>query len=136
MRTVSCSLTNLWEMNKEIKAVLRDATVVYLTNSDVNVLPSIKEHGRQVMNHPTNRKGRMTVAIDGSSHFQAYRQGTGSRYEWLMETANGELKRTQRMLIVRLAIPIGIGRIRIIETICQQMKEIVNYIKLVLKTKE
>ena len=40
-----------------------------------------------------------------------------------------EVKRTHKNLIVKLVLPIGIGRMAIIESLQRQMKEIINYIR-------
>jgi hypothetical protein len=116
-------------MKQEIvKAVLRGATVAYLADESVNVYPSLRDMGR-VRNLTANHKGRLVVDSDGGSRFRAYRQGSGPRYIHLFATENGEVKRTRKNLIVKLVLPLGIGRIRIIEALWSQMREIENYIK-------
>lgn len=105
-----------------------DARVIYMAN-DVNVYPAIWEIGRQVCNQTLSRRGRMTTEKDGTSHFKAYRSNSGSRYVKLFATANGEVKRTRKNLIVKLVLPLGIGRLAIIETLMREMREIVNYIR-------
>lgn len=71
----------------------------------------------------------MTIEEDGTSFFRAYRSNSGSRYRHLFETANGEVKRTRTNLIVKLTLPLGIGRIKMIEALTQQIGEIVNYVR-------
>ena len=71
----------------------------------------------------------MTIEEDGTSYFRAYRSNSGSRYQRLFETSNGEVKRTRQNLIVKLVVPLGIGRLAIVKTLMSQMQEIVNYIK-------
>ena len=129
MRTVSCFLTNLWKMKQEItKAVLRGATVAYLSDESVNVYPSQREAGR-VRNLTASRKGRLSVDSDGGSRFVPFRENSGSRYTHLFATENGAVMRTRKNLIVKLVLPLSIGRIRIIETLWSQMREIENYIR-------
>ncbi|MBR5699176.1 MAG: hypothetical protein IKX44_11265 [Prevotella sp.] len=74
-------------------------------------------------------KGRMTIEEDGTSFFKAYRSNSGSRYEQLFQTANGEVKRTRKNLIVKLVLPLGIGRLAIIDALTSQIQEITNYIR-------
>lgn len=105
-----------------------DARVIYMAN-EVNVYPAIWEIGRQVCNQTLSRRGRMITEKDGTSHFKAYRTNSGSRYFQLYRTANGEVKRTRKNLIVKLVLPLGIGRLAIIETLMREMREIVNYIR-------
>jgi len=70
-----------------------------------------------------------TIEEDGTSHFHAYRLNSGSRYTHLFMTANGEVKHTRQNLIVKLVLPLGIGRLAIIEALTRQMAEIINYIR-------
>ncbi len=111
-----------------VKAVLRGATVAYLTDESVNVYPSVRDEGR-VRNLMASRKGRLRVDSDGGSRFVPFRVNSGSRYTHLYATANGEVKRTRKDLVVKLVLPLCIGRLRIIEALWNQMGEIVNYIK-------
>ena len=113
---------------KIVKAVLRGATVAYLSDESVNVYPSQREAGR-VKNLATSRKGRLSVDSDGGSRFVPFREDSGSRYTHLFATENGEVMRTRKHLIVKLALPLSIGRIRIIEALRSQMGEIENYIR-------
>lgn len=71
----------------------------------------------------------MTIEEDGTSFFKAYRSNSGSRYEQLFQTANGEVKRTRKNLIVKLVLPLGIGRLAIIDALTSQIQEITNYIR-------
>lgn len=116
-------------MKQEIQQAVRmDAKAIYVAN-DVNIYPALWEVGRRVCNKQLDRKGRMITEKDGTSHFRAYRSGSGSRYLQLFATANGEMKRSRRILVVRFALPLGIGRMAIIEALTRQMREIINYIR-------
>ena len=106
-----------------------DTQTIFHENGDVNIFPCgwVDE---QVTNGGCRRpKGRMTIEEDGTSHFRAYRANSGSRYQLLYETANGSCKRTRSVLLVTLRLPLGIGRIKIIEALWRQTQEIINYIR-------
>lgn len=107
-----------------------DTQTKFHVNGDVNIYPCSWECEKQVTDGGRRQpKGRMTIEEDGTSFFRAYRHNSGSRYEHLFMTANGELKRTKRHLIVKLVLPIGISRLRVIETLLDQMQEMVHYIQ-------
>ena len=110
--------------------VKMDTCTSFYANGDVNILPCPWEYEKQVTDGGRRQpKGRMTIEEDGTSFFRAYRHNSGSRYEHLFMTANGELKRTKRHLIVKLVLPIGISRLKVIETLLDQMQEMVHYIQ-------
>ena len=80
-------------------------------------------------NLTASRKGRLSVDSDGGSRFVPFRENSGSRYTHLFATENGAVMRTRKNLIVKLVLPLSIGRIRIIETLWSQVREIENYIR-------
>lgn len=106
-----------------------DTQTKFHVNGDVNIYPCSWEDEQVTLGGRYQTKGRMTIEEDGTSFFRAYRHNSGSRYEHLFMTANGELKRTKRHLIVKLVLPIGIGRLKVIETLLDQMQEMVHYIQ-------
>ena len=111
-------------------SVKMDTCTSFFANGDVNILPCPWECDKHVTDGGRRQpKGRMTIEEDGTSHFRAYRHNSGSRYTHLYMTENGEMKRTRTNLIVKLVLPLGIGRIKIIETLMSQVQEIVNYIR-------
>jgi hypothetical protein len=109
--------------------VSMDTLTKFHVNGDVNIFPCgwVDEQVTKGGRHQS--KGRMTIEEDGTSFFRAYRHNSGSRYEQLFETANGEVKRTRTSLIVKLVLPLGIGRIKMIEALTAQVHEMINYIK-------
>ena len=109
--------------------VKMDTQTIFHTNGDVNIFPCGWVDEQVTSGGCRRPKGRMTIEEDGTSHFHAYRSCTGSRYRMLYETSNGEVKCTRRMLLVTLRLPLGIGRIKMIEALVKQVGEIVNYIK-------
>ena len=109
--------------------VSMDTQTKFHVNGDVNIYPCGWVDEQVTTGGSRHTKGRMTFEEDGTSFFKAYRHNSGSRYQQLFETANGEVKRTHKSLIVKLVLPLGIGRLAIIETLTEQMKEIVNYIR-------
>ena len=110
--------------------VKMDTCTSFYANGDVNIMPCPWECDKQVTAGGRRQpKGRMTIEEDGTSFFRAYRHNSGSRYEHLYMTENGELKRTRTNLIVKLVLPLGIGRIKMIEALTTQIHEIINYIR-------
>ena len=106
-----------------------DTQTRFHVNGDVNIYPCGWVDEQVTTGGRRQPKGRMTIEEDGTSFFKAYRQNSGSRYERLFETANGEVKRTKRSLIVKMVLPLGIGRINMIEALTGQVHEIVHYIR-------
>ena len=106
-----------------------DTQTRFHVNGDVNIYPCSWVDEQVTAGGCRRPKGRMTIEEDGTSYFRAYRSNSGSRYQLLFETSNGEVKRTRRNLIVKLVVPLGIGRLSIVKTLMSQMQEIVNYIK-------
>ena len=106
-----------------------DTQTKFHVNGDVNIYPCPWADEQVTTGGCRRPKGRMTIEEDGTSHFHAYRHNSGSRYTHLFMTANGEVKRTRQKLIVKLVLPLGIGRLAIIEVLTRQMAEIINYIR-------
>ena len=106
-----------------------DTQTRFHVNGDVNIYPCPWADEQVTTGGCRRPKGRMTIEEDGTSHFHAYRHNSGSRYTRLFMTANGEVKHTRQNLIVKLVLPLGIGRLAIIEALTRQMAEIINYIR-------
>ena len=106
-----------------------DTQTRFHVNGDVNIYPCPWADEQVTTGGCRRPKGRMTIEEDGTSRFHAYRSNSGSRYTHLFITANGEVKRTRQNLIVKLVLPLGIGRLAIIEALTRQMAEIINYIR-------
>lgn len=106
-----------------------DTQTKFHVNGDVNIYPCPWADEQVTTGGCRRPKGRMTIEEDGTSHFHAYRHNSGSRYTHLFMTANGEVKHTRQNLIVKLVLPLGIGRLAIIEALTRQMAEIINYIR-------
>ena len=109
--------------------VSMDTQTKFHVNGDVNIYPCGWVDEQVTKGGRSQLKGLMTIEQGGTSFFKAYRHNSGSRYELLYETANGEVKRTRKNLIVKLVLPLGIGRLAIIEALMSQVKEIINYIR-------
>ena len=119
------------QQNVFIDNLQMETQTVFMQNGNINIYPCAFELGQHIVagGDSASQKGRMVTDESGTSHFRAYAKDSGSRYTHLFETTNGEVKRTKRHLIVKLVLPLGIGRIAIIEALMQQIHEIVNYIK-------
>ena len=106
-----------------------DTQTRFHVNGDVNIYPCPWADEQVTTGGCRRPKGRMTIEEDGTSYFHAYRSNSGSRYTHLYMTADGEVKRTCQNLIVKLVLPLGIGRLAIIEALTRQMAEIINCIR-------
>ena len=110
--------------------VKMDTCTSFFANGDINIHPCPWESDKQVTSGGRRQSmGRMIIEEDGTSHFRAYRFNSGSRYTHIYLTENGELKRTRTALIVKVVLPLGIGRFKIIKALTSQVQEIVNYIR-------
>ena len=135
MLLLANSIQKMKKQNSKVQQILAgnvkmDTCTSFYANGDVNIMPCPWECEKQVTDGGRRQpKGRMTIEEDGTSHFRAYRHNSGSRYTHLYMTENGEVKRTRTNLIVKLVLPLGIGRIKMIEALVSQVQEIVNYIR-------
>ena len=129
MRISDCMAKHFNDQQTLAGEIGMDTQTVFHANGDINIYPCAWEDEQVTDGGCQHHKGRMTVEEDGTSFFHAYRSNSGSRYLRLYETANGEVKRTRTNLIVKLTLPLGIGRSRIIEALTSQVEEIKNYIR-------
>ena len=135
MLLLANSIQKMTKKDSKVQQILAgnvkmDTCTSFYANGDVNIMPCPWECDKQVTAGGRRQpKGRMTIEEDGTSFFRAYRHNSGSRYEHLYMTENGELKRTRTNLIVKLVLPLGIGRIKMIEALTTQIHEIINYIR-------
>lgn len=111
--------------------VRMETQTIFCQNGNINIYPCSFELGQHIVSsgNEASQKGRMVTEHDGTSRFRAYAKDSGSRYTHLFSTTDGEVKRTKRHLIVKFILPLGIGRIAIIEALMGQMQEIINYIR-------
>lgn len=112
-----------------LQNVRMDTQTIFHTNGDMNIYPCPWVDAQVTQGGRKRPKGRMTIEEDGTSVFHAYRHNSGSRYKHLYVTENGELKRTNSNLIVKLTLPLAVGRMAIVDALWRQMGAIVNYIK-------
>ncbi len=106
-----------------------DTQTVFHANGDINIYPCAWSCEQVTTGGRRRPKGRMTIEEDGTSHFHAYRTNSGSRYQHLYCTENGELKCTRDNLIVKMTLPLGIGRMAMVEAITRQMTSMMAYIR-------
>ena len=116
--------------NSITKVVLRDATVIYMANENVNVYPSTKDMGKRVKNLAMSRKGRMTVAEDGSSHFQPFSTAGKPRYRVLTTTEHGAMKATQSDVKVCLSFPQRLGAEEIRELLIDDVSYLAAWLRM------
>lgn len=107
-----------------------DTQTRFHINGDVSIYPcewvdeSVTDGGCR------RTRGSMLIEEDGTSTYHAYRKGGGSPYVSLFETLNGEVKRTRKKIIVKLVLPLEIGKMSIVESLVKQTRLIINYIRL------
>lgn len=95
------------------------------------VIRPVDEVGHSVTTsgNVVKQKGVATTFPSGDAHFQPYNVGTGSRYKWHVETANGGMKATRKSLIIELKFKKSLTNEQILEQLSIQVNEIRNYIK-------
>ena len=113
-----------------INNVQMETQTVYTANGNINIYPCSFELGQHIVvsGNRVSQKGRMITDDSGTSHFTPYAVDSGSRYDELYATTNGELKRTKKNVIVKVSLPIAIGPMAIVEALREQILEIVNFI--------
>ena len=89
-----------------------ETQTVFYANGDININPCGFELGKHIVSGGTraSQRGRMLTEDDGTSHFRAYANNTGSRYRTLYCTPHGEVKETQRSIIFQLRFPKKLGK--------------------------
>jgi len=117
--------------NQQILAgnIKMDTQTFFHANGDINIYPCEWMEEQVTTGGRRRPKGRMTIEEDGTSYFHAYRTNSGSRYQHLYYTENGEVKRTRDNLIVKLTLPMGIGRLAIVDALARQVIEMIAYIR-------
>ena len=75
------------------------------------------------------QRGVATTFPSGDAHFQPYNVGTGPRYKWHVETANGGMKATKKSLIIEFKFRESLTNEQILEQLTIQVNEVRNYIK-------
>ena len=117
--------------NVFVESFNMETQTVYNANGSINIFPCDFELGQNIVLHGNvaSQKGRMTTDDDGRSHFRPYAVGSGSRYMLLFNTDHGELKTSQKNVIVRLAIPKKLGKTVIEKLLREEIDQIKAYIK-------
>ena len=106
-----------------------DTQTRFHVNGDINSYPCQWVDEQVTTGGSRRTRGSMLIEEDGTSFYHAYRPG-GSCYETLYETLNGELKRTRKKIIVKLVLPLDIGKMSIIDSLVKQTRLIINFIRL------
>ena len=108
-----------------------ETQTVFNANGSINIYPCDFELGQHIVagNTIASQKGRMTTDDDGRSHFRPYAIGSGSRYMLLFSTDHGELKTSQKNVIVRLVLPKKLGKRTIEKMVREEIEQIKAYIK-------
>ena len=117
--------------NVFVESINMETQTVYNANGSINIYPCDFELGQNIVlrGSVASQKGRMTTDDDGRSHFRPYAVGSGSRYMMLFNTDHGELKTSQKNVIVRLTIPKKLGKNVIEKLLREEIDQIKAYIK-------
>lgn len=117
--------------NVFVESINMETQTVFNTNGSINIYPCDFELGQNIVarGNVASQKGRMTTDDDGRSHFHPYAVGSGSRYMRLFDTDHGELKTSQKNIIVRLTIPKKLGKEVIEKLLREETEQIKAYIK-------
>ena len=114
-----------------VDSINMETQTVFNANGSINIYPCDFELGQHIVagNTIASQKGRMTTDDDGRSHFRPYAIGSGSRYMLLFSTDHGELKTSQKNVIVRLVLPKKLGKRTIEKMVREEIEQIKAYIK-------
>ena len=117
--------------NVFVESINMETQTVFNTNGSINIYTCDFELGQNIVarGNVASQKGRMTTDDDGRSHFHPYAVGSGSRYMRLFDTDHGELKTSQKNVIVRLTIPKKLGKEVIEKLLREETEQIKAYIK-------
>ena len=119
------------EKNIFVDSINMETQTVFNANGSINIYPCDFELGQHIVSggNLASQKGRMTTDDDGRTHFRPYAVGSGSRYMLLYTTDHGELKTSQKNVIVRLVVPKKMGKKVIEKLIKDEVDQIKAYIK-------
>lgn len=86
-----------------------ETQTVFMTDGNINIYPCDFEYGQHIVSGGDRvaQKGRMVTNDDGTSHFRAYRQNSGSRYTTLWVERYGRLKMSRTRLVMTISVPLG-----------------------------
>ena len=116
--------------NAILRDIKMDTQTRFHINGDIDIFPCGWVDEQVTGGGSRRSKGSMYTEEDGTSFFRAYRQGGKSIYERLYVTSNGEVKRTRKKIIVKLVLPLEIGKPSVIELLMRQTQLILNYFRL------
>ncbi len=87
-----------------------ETQTVFMAGGNINIYPCDFERGQHIVadGNVAKQKGLMVTNSDGTSHFRAYRSGSGSRYTRLWGEPYGELKMSRTRLVMKISIPLNI----------------------------
>ena len=119
------------QQNIFVENINMETQTVFHTSGDINIYPCEFERGQQIVAGGTraSQKGRMITEDDGTSHFKHYRQGSGSRYNRLFTTAQGDIKESVSTVIFTLRFPKRMGKALIEALYNDESEEMKAYIK-------
>ena len=88
-----------------------ETQTTYAENGKINIHPCAFVENPHLVAHGdrASQKGRMVTQDDGTSCFHPYAVDSGSRYNFLLHTAHGEVKETRNQIIFILRFPKHLG---------------------------
>lgn len=79
--------------------VKMETQTMFHANGDINIYPCSWENQQVTSGGRREPRGKMLIEEDGTSHFKAYRQNTGTRRELLFTTRHGRVEMTRPLYV-------------------------------------
>ena len=95
-----------------IDNIQMETQTVFHADGNINIFPCSFERGKCITpdGDIVTRKGRMTVDMEGRSHFHPFRIEGKPRYAKAFVTPHGEVRTTKKSVIVQLSFPKRYGK--------------------------
>ena len=95
-----------------IDNIQMETQTVFHADGNINIIPCSFERGHCITpdGDVVTRQGRMTVDMEGHSHFRPFRTDGKPRYSKAFTTAHGEVRTTKKSVIVQLSFPKRYGK--------------------------
>lgn len=128
-QTTKGATINTMQNNKHLdttkvfaETISMDTTTRYREDGRTDIIPCDYERNRDILNNgcrSVKLQGTMVIDADGEAHFVPFSNTGEPRYKMLQRTLHGEVKTTQRNVIVHYVFPLNYGP----ETLRQLMRD-------------
>ena len=82
-----------------LQNVKMETQTMFHANGDINIYPCGWENQQVTSGGKREPRGRMTIEEDGTSHFKAYRSGTGPKRVHLFSTRHATVEMTRPLYV-------------------------------------